>query len=108
MESILQDIKYVIEVWLLKGEQNFKIDTLQARIRETVMQIEMEGEHSMVDMRRIQRITDLWSQILDLLYIEKSADSKRQMITKVLELFNFHQISLDFTSDIIYKYLCRT
>lgn len=105
MESVGDDIATAIETWLQEinvlEERLLKLSSLRMRIHRTISQIQYEGSHSITDMGRLQYIGDLWIAILDLLQCERTEDIKKQLLEKVLQLFDAGEISLWLSREII-------
>ena len=99
--EVFQEIQNAIETWLTeisqKEERLQKCQTLKNRINQTITQIEFE-EESIINIGRIQYVSDIWISILDLLSIR---ESKEQLIYNVLQLFGLGEISLTLTYVII-------
>ena len=102
MDSVGNDIATAVDAWLneidVLEERLLKLSNLKMRIHRTISQIQYEGTHSITDMARLQYIGDLWVSILDLI---TSGDNQKELLKKILELFDAGEISLYLTCKII-------
>ena len=102
MDSVGNDIATAVDAWLneidVLEERLLKLSNLKMRIHRTISQIQYEGTHSITDMARLQYIGDLWVSILDLI---TSGDNQKELLRKILELFDAGEISMYLTCQFI-------
>ena len=100
MDSVGNDIATAVDAWLNEIDvlEERKLSNLKMRIHRTISQIQYEGTHSITDMARLQYIGDLWLSILELI---TSGDNQKELLKKILELFDAGEISLYLTCKII-------
>ena len=99
MESVLTDVMCAIDNWLedlTVKEERYKIADVQARIQNTVLQIQYDES---IDTSKMTFVSELWIDILNLLVDE----DYELLIYKVLQLFQTGEISIDFACKIITK-----
>ena len=104
MDSILQDVLFVIENWLTELDQKEveleRITNLQKEIEKRYLQVQFEGD-GVIDSNRLQFVSQCWSKILELL--TGLPDTKFDLVFKILELFQSDEISITLAFDMIIK-----
>ena len=102
MDSILQDVLFVIENWLTELDRKEveleRITNLQKEIEKRYLQVQFEGDG---DSNRLQFVSQCWSKILELL--TGLPDTKFDLVFKILELFQSDEISITLAYDMIIK-----
>ena len=104
MECILSDVMEAIDMWLcslsVKAEGCHRIIDIHERIRQTVQQIEYEGDSVNID--RIKFAGNIWTDIIKLMTIEEiSSSAKSQILLNILKLLECGEISIDFAYHLI-------
>ena len=104
MDSILQDVLFVIENWLTeldkKEAELERITNLQNEIKIRYLQVQFEGDGA-IDSNRLQFVSQCWSKILELL--TGLPDTKFDLVYRILELFQTDKISITLAYDMITK-----
>ena len=104
MDSILQDVLFVIENWLTELDRKEveleRITNLQKQIEKRYLQVQFEGD-GVIDSHRLQFVSECWSKILELL--TGLPDTKFDLVFKILELFQSDEISITLAYDMIIK-----
>ena len=105
MDSLTQDIVMAVDIWLGKlnvtENKNIVLANMKRRIHRTMSQVQFEGIYSLLEVERLQCITDTWTNILDLLQCGKTEENQKILVKKVLELFDHGEISLLLTNELI-------
>ena len=63
---------------------------------------EMEGLNSVMGSSRLQFVSSLWIELLELLKSD-TLDSQRQLVMKILQIFECREISITLTCKLICK-----
>ena len=102
MDTVLEDVLNAIDMWLeeIEIDEN-RVEKMRSRLSRKVLQIRLEGETSIVDVGGLERVADMWTNILNLLCSEKTDNTKRLLLTYVLQLFESSEISMTLTCGII-------
>ena len=82
-------------------ERQIKLDSLQDRINRTIQQIQFDGLISIFDVERLRCIGKIWISLLNHFKLERSEDSKRVIISDLIKLYDYGQISADLCTEII-------
>ncbi len=98
MDSVLDDVLNAIDLWLSEIETTEKLSKIKTRINRAILRIQYEGQNSLIDMARLIHISDIWVSLLELL---TSSNNKQLVVMKILELFNYGQITIELTYTLI-------
>ena len=95
MDSILQDVLFVIENWLTELDRKEveleRIKELTKADRKTIFTSTIWRD-GVIDSNRLQFVSQCWSKILELL--TGLPDTKFDLVFKILELFQSDEISI--------------
>ena len=97
--DVFDSVFHAIDIWLkditIKERQ---VKTIKRRLRRNILQIKYEGLLSVIEIAELEKISDLWIELLDSIGGEKT-----KTLNRVLVLFYYEQISLELVNRIIIK-----
>ena len=97
--DVFDSVFHAIDIWskdITIKEHQVKI--VKRRLRRSILQIKYEGLLSIIEVAELEKISDLW---LELLY--SLGGDKALIVNRVLTLFYYDQISLELANQIIVK-----
>ena len=81
-----QGIVLAVDIWLGKlnvtENKNIVLANMKRRIHRTMSQVQFEGIYSLLEVERLQFITDTWTNILDLLHSGKTEENQKILVKK--------------------------
>ena len=105
--DIIEQVTSILENWLLSLETQEcimrKIDDIKQKLNRTVKAIEYEGHYTIIEMGRLQYITNKWELLMDQVNKPVELTDKREIIKTLLELFEVEQLSKSILVDILYS-----
>ena len=100
--DVFDTVFHAIDIWLKDitiKENQLKI--IERKLKRNILQIRYKGLLSLVEVAELEKISDLWLELLNSLGGDKTV-----IVTRVLNLFYYDQISLELANRIIVK-VCR-
>ena len=97
--DVFDTVFHAIDIWLKDitiKENQLKI--IERKLKRNILQIRYEGLLSLVEVAELEKISDLWLELLNSLGGDKTV-----IVTRVLNLFYYDQISLELANRIIVK-----
>ena len=106
MMDIIEQVTSALEKWLLSLETQEsitrKIDGIKRKLNRTVRAIEYEGHYTIIEMGRLQYLTDKWDYLMNQVNRPVELTDKREIIKTLVELFEVEQLSKSILVDILY------
>ena len=97
--DVFDTVFHAIDIWLKDITiKERRVKTIKRRLRRNILQIKYEGLLSVIEIAELERISDLWIELLHSIRGEKT-----KTLNHVLVLFYHEQISLELVNRIIIK-----
>ena len=97
--DVFDAVFHAIDIWLkditIKENQS-KI--IERKLRRNILQIKYEGLLSVIEVAKLEKIGDLWIELLHTI-----GGDKKETLNYVLVLYHCEQISLELVNRIIVK-----
>ena len=97
--DVFDTVFHAIDIWLKDitiKENQLKI--IERKLKRNILQIRYEGLLSLVEVAELEKISDLCLELLNSLGGDRTV-----IVTRVLNLFYYDQISLELANRIIVK-----
>ena len=97
--DVFDTVFHAIDIWLKDitiKENQLKI--IERKLKRNILQIRYEGLLSLVEVAELEKISDLWLELLNSLGGDKTV-----IVTRVLKLFYYDQMSLELANRLIVK-----
>ena len=97
--DVFDAVLHAIDVWLkdITIKEN-QLMIVERKLRRNILQIRYEGFLSITEVAELEKISDLWLELLHSL-----GGDKNVIVNRVLKLFYYDQISLELANRIIVK-----
>ena len=97
--DVFDTVFHAIDIWLKDITiKEFQLKIIERKLRRNILQIKYEGLLSVIEIAELEKISDLWLEILYSL-----GGDKALIVNRVLVLFYYDQISLELANRIIVK-----
>ena len=97
--DVFDTVFHAIDIWLKDIKiKECQLKIIERKLRRNILQIKYEGLLSVIEIAELEKISDLW---LELLY--SLGGDKTLIVNRVLTLFYYDQISLELANRIIVK-----
>ena len=97
--DVFDAVFHAIDIWLKDITiKEFQLKIIEKKVKRNILQIKYEGLLSLVDVAELEKISDLWLELLHSL-----GGDKNVIVNRVLRLFYYDQISLELANRIIVK-----
>ena len=97
--DVFDTVFHAIDIWLKDITiKEFQLKIIERKLRRNILQIKYEGLLSVIEIAELEKISDLW---LELLY--SLGGDKTLIVNRVLTLFYYDQISLELANRIVVK-----
>ena len=101
--DVFDTVFHAIDIWLKDIEiKECQLKIMERKLRRNILQIKYKGLLSVIEIAELEKISDLW---LELLY--SLGGDKALIVNRVLPLFYYDQISLELANRIVVKVCCR-
>ena len=96
---VFDTVFHAIDIWLKDIKiKECQLKIIERKFRRNILQIKYEGLLSVIEIAELEKISDLWIELLHSIGGEKT-----KTLNRVLVLFYFEQISLELVNRIIVK-----
>ena len=97
--DVFDTVFHAIDIWLKYITiKECQLKIIERKLTRNILQIKYEGLLSVIEIAELEKISDLW---LELLY--SLGGDKALIVNRVLTLFYYDQISLELANRIIVK-----
>ena len=97
--DVFDTVFHAIDIWLKDITiKEFQLKIIERKLRRNILQIKYEGLLSVIEIAELEKISDLWLELLHSL-----GGDKTFIVNRVLTLFYYDQISLELANRIIVK-----
>ena len=97
--DVFDTVFHAIDIWLKDITiKEFQLKIIERKLRRNILQIKYEGLLSVIEIAELEKISDLWLELLHSL-----GGDKTFIVNRVLTLFYYDQISLELAKRIIVK-----
>ena len=97
--DVFDTVFHAIDIWLKDITiKEFQLKIIERKLRRNILQIKYEGLLSVIEIAELEKISDLWLELLHSL-----GGDKTFIVNRVLTLFYYEQISLELANRIIVK-----
>ena len=97
--DVFDTVFHAIDIWLKDIKiKECQLKIIERKLRRNILQIKYEGLLSVIEIAELEKISDLWLELLHSL-----GGDKTFIVNRVLTLFYYEQISLELANRIIVK-----